>query len=162
VDVEQLKRDVEFNPADLDAAVQNHASLFVHYANNARLARRQHDRMKAAFDILNSRLDALHRESLKAATAGKATETQILSAVKADPRWWAAQQRLIDAKAIYDLANDAKEAFSHRRDMIIQTSVDNRVERQGELRIQSVKEGVQDGRKAALEAEAASRAQRNG
>jgi hypothetical protein len=62
-----------------------------------------------------------------------------LAAVKADPRWWAAQQRLIDAKAIYDLANDAKEAFSHRRDMIIQTSVDNRVERQGELRFQSVK-----------------------
>lgn len=154
VDAEQLKRDVEFNVANLDEAVQSHASLFVHYANNARLARRQHDRMKAACDILESRLDSYHREVLKA--AGKATENQIAAAVKADPRWWAAQQRLIDAKAIYDLANDAKEAFAQRRDMIVQISVDRREERKGELRIKA----VDDGRALALAAEAASRQQR--
>jgi hypothetical protein len=70
----QARRGVQ--PTDLDEAVQNHASLFVHYANNARLARRQFDRMKAAFDILDSRLEAHTGEPQGEATAGKATESR--------------------------------------------------------------------------------------
>jgi hypothetical protein len=133
VNADQLRRDVEFNVNDLDNAIQRHASLFVYYANQARLAGRQFERMKAAFEIMESRLDHLWRETLK--SSGKATEAQITAAVKADSRWWKAQQRLIDAKAIYELAKDARNAFDHRRDMIVQVSVDQRVERQGELRI---------------------------
>jgi hypothetical protein len=153
VDPEQLKRDVEFSVHNLDEAVQNHASTFVHYANNARLARRQFERMKAAFDILESRLEAHYRLMAKS-TGEKATDKSIEAQVKGDPRWWAGQTKLIDAKAIYELANDARAAFDHRRDMIVQVSVDRRKEREGELRFNAVREG----REAALLAEQSRRA----
>jgi hypothetical protein len=156
VDAEQLKKDVEFSVHNLDEAVQNHASMFVHYANNARMARRQFERMKAAFEILESRLDAHYRLTLKM-NGEKVTDKAIEAAVKGDPRWWAGQQRLIDAKAIYELANDARSAFEHRRDMIVQVSVDRRKEREGELRFRS-EQAIADGREAALAAERARRA----
>lgn len=134
IDVDQLKKDVEFDPNDLDTAVRQHAGLFIHYANIARLARRQWERMKAAVEILESRLGTYHREALTGA-GGKVTEAMIEAATKSDPRWWAAQQKEIDARAIYDLANDAREAFSQRKDMIVQVSVDRRREKEGQLRI---------------------------
>jgi hypothetical protein len=160
VDAEQLKRDVEFSVHNLDDAVQKHASLFVHYANNARMARRQFERMKAAFDILESRLEA-HYRLLAKSTGEKATDKSIEAQVKGDPRWWAGQQRLIDAKAIYDLANDARTAFEHRKDMIVQVSVDRRKEREGELRFrveQDSREATQRARDEAIAAEQRRRA----
>jgi hypothetical protein len=139
VDVEQLKLDVTINPNDLDDAVLSHAAKFVHYANQSRLARRQWEKMKNAFDILESRLYQVHRELLTAGEAKKPTEAVIDAAVKTDPRWWAASNRLTDAQAIYNLANDARSAFEQRRDMIIQISTDRREERKGQLRIMEAK-----------------------
>jgi hypothetical protein len=148
VDADQLKKDVEFDPRDLDNAVRSHAGLFVHYANLSRLARRQFERMKAACEILESRLDAHYRTTLKA-DGSKVTDKAIDAAVKGDPRWWAAQNRMIDAKAIYDLASDAREAFTQRKDMIVQVSVDRRREREGEFRVKedpsvSTRQGILD------------------
>lgn len=148
VDADQLKKDVEFDPNDLDNAVRQHASLFIHYADRARLARRQFERMKAAFEILESRLAMHHREQ-QIKDGKKPTEASVDAAVKCDPRWFAAQQKVIDARAIYDLANDAREAFSQRRDMIVQVSVDRRREREGQLRIM---EDPKTAREAVLDA----------
>ncbi len=145
VDPDQLKRDVEFDLNDLDNAIRSHAALFVHYANLSRLARRQFERMKATAEILESKLYAVHREALLAA-GGKATEATIDAAVKCDPRWFATQQKVIDSRAIYDLAGDAREAFAQRKDMLIQISVDRRVERQGEIRIGAAKSAVEEAR----------------
>ena len=136
VDAEQLKKDVEFDPNDLDNAVRQHASLFIHYANLARLARRQWERMKAAAEIMESRL-AMHHRAAQITDGKKPTEASVDAAVKCDPRWFATQQKLIDARAIYELANDAREAFGQRRDMIVQVSVDRRREKEGALRIMS-------------------------
>jgi hypothetical protein len=134
VDATQLKKDVEFDPNDLDNAVRQHAALFIHYANLARLARRQFERMKAAAEIMESKLAKHHREALMV-DGKKTTEAMIDGAVKCDPRWFATQQKLIDARAIYELANDAREAFAQRRDMIVQVSVDRRREKEGALRV---------------------------
>lgn len=149
VNADQLKRDVAFDPNDLDPAVREHAALFVHYSNLARLARRQFEQMKVTVDVLCSRLYAIHRERLLK-EGGKATEALIEASVKSDPRYYAAQKKLIDARAIYDLASDAREAFSQRKDMIIQTSVDRRRERDGELRVKTA-EAVNDAREAAMQ-----------
>jgi hypothetical protein len=82
------------------------------------------------------------------------------NAVKADPRYANAQNQIIEARALFDIANDAREAYTQRKDMIVQISVDRRREREGQLRIIAAKEGenaVQSGREAALAAEAARR-----
>lgn len=152
VNADQLRRDVHFNVNDLDDAICSHAGLYVHYADLARQARRQHERMKVTAEVMESRLRAVHREAFVAAGV-KATVDQIDVAVKTDPRWYAAQQKLIDARAIMDLAVDAREAFQQRKDMLIQVSVDRRREREGELRIgngQPAAQRNQDAREGVL------------
>lgn len=150
VNAAQLAIDVAFNPNDLDDAMVKQASMFVHYANLASLAKMQYDRMKAAFEILESKLDNIHRERMKADGA-KVTEAQIAAAVKTDPRWWQAQQRLIRAKGIADLAANAREAFSQRRDMLIQMGSDRRNERSGQLRIMEGQRQVDHARADVME-----------
>jgi hypothetical protein len=160
VDANQLKADVEFDPTDLDNAARSQAPMFVTYANLARLARRQFERMKVAVEIMESRLYAYHRDELTK-EGKKATEAQIDAAVKTDKRYFAAKEKFIDARAIYDLANDAREAFSQRKDMIVQMTVDRRTERQGELRIMAADtaaESAQSARQAVLKGLAAQRA----
>jgi hypothetical protein len=159
VDVAQLKRDLAVNPNDLDDAVISQAPMFVHYAEQAAYARRQYEKAKLAADILESQLDSAWRKKL-AEDGGKVTEKMVENAVKADPRYASAQNQIIEARALFDIANDAREAYTQRKDMIVQISVDRRREREGQLRIIAAKEGenaVQSGREAALAAEAARR-----
>jgi hypothetical protein len=134
VSAPQLKRDVAFELHDLDNAIRMQAGLYVHYADLARQARRQHDRMKVTAEVMESRLYATHREAVITA-GGKPTKDQVEALVRTDPRWYAAQQKVIDAKAIMDLAVDSREALHQRKDMLVQVSVDRRREREGELRI---------------------------
>ena len=139
VDADQLKRDVNFDLADLDNAIRLHAGLFVHYSDLARRAKHQFEKMKVTVDVLESRLYAIHKEAMVAAGT-KPTEKAVEAAVASDPRWYTAKTKLIDAQAISNFANDAREAFSQRKDMLVQVSVDRRVEQQGELRIKAAQE----------------------
>lgn len=134
VDADQLKRDVNFDVADLDTAICQHAGLFVHYSDLSRRARQQWEKMKVTVEVLESRLYAIHKEAMVAAGV-KPTEAAVAAAVNSDPRWHAAKMKVIDAQAISNFAGDAREAFSQRKDMLVQVSVDRRVEQQGELRI---------------------------
>lgn len=155
VSAAELQKDVAIDPDNLDKACVEHAGLFVHYASLRAQARGQYEKMKAAFEILESRLYAQIRVEL-AAEGKKVTEAQVDAAVKAHPKWWAGKNRLIETQGIYDLAQNAAAAFEQRRDMIIQIGSDRRIERQGELRIKeatagrdgvmSIVKGQKDGR----------------
>lgn len=147
----ELRADVAFDLNYLDEAIRDHAGRFVHYAGLSARARRQYELTKAITEVAESKLYAIHRESF-AAEGKKATEGQIEAAVKQDPRWFSAQQRLIDARAIASLAGDAREAFSQRKDMLVQVSVDRRTEMQGELRIRAAQAAQGDARTAAVNA----------
>ncbi|MEZ2310850.1 hypothetical protein AB6809_29820 [Paraburkholderia sp. RCC_158] len=161
VDVGQLKQDLQVNPNDLDDAVISQAPMFVHYAQQAALARRQWEKSKLAAEVTESQLDSAWRKKfLEDGT--KVTEKVVENAVKSDPRYIKAHTQVIEARALYDIANDAREAYMQRKDMIVQISVDRRRERDGQLRILAAKEtetAIQSGRDAALAAEAARRAQ---
>lgn len=136
IDPDRLKADVSINILDLDGALMTHASNFVHYAVQASNARRQFERMKAAFEIHESKLDNKWRTVLKEENP-KTTEAQIRAAVVGDPTWSAANSRLIEARTIYELAQDAKEAFVMRRDTLLQLAKDAREERKGDMRVQA-------------------------
>jgi hypothetical protein len=159
VDVAQLKKDLAVNPNDLDDAVISQAPMFVHYAQQAAQARRQWDKSKLAAEVTESQLDSAWRKKfLEDGT--KVTEKVVENAVKSDPRYIKAHTQVIEARALYDIANDAREAYMQRKDMIVQISVDRRREREGQLRIQAAQgaeNAVQSGREAALAAEAARR-----
>jgi hypothetical protein len=144
VDPEQLAKDVSIDIADLSGALQKHASLFVHYASQAVRAKRQYERYKVAVEILEAKLDAEYRKSLKAEAAEeegpksrsvKPTEPQIKAAVVTDPRYKAAYARLIDAQQIHRLAEIAERSFEHRRATLIQMAQDASREAGGQLRV---------------------------
>ncbi|WP_155631128.1 hypothetical protein [Burkholderia cepacia] len=139
VDATQLKQDLQVNPNDLDEAVISQAPMFVHYAQQAALARRQWEKCKLAADVMESTLDSAWRKKF-VLDGQKATEKMVENAVKSDPRMIAAQTKVIEARALYDIANDAREAYMQRKDMIVQVSVDRRREREGQLRIMQARE----------------------
>jgi hypothetical protein len=150
IDPARLKRDVAFSPHNIDDAMMTHASKFVHYAVQSSMARGQFERMKAAFEILESKLDGEHRTVLKEENP-KTTEAQIRAAVVADARWKAANARLIETRTVYELAQDAKEAFTMRRDTLLQVAKNVREERGGEMRLKEIQEDHKATRERVLE-----------
>ena len=136
---EELAQHVSIDINNLDDAYTKHAGWFVHYANMRSLARKQFEKMKSAFEVLEARLYAEIRASLAADASKKPTEAAIEAAVKADPRWWAGKNRVIEAQGIYDLAQNSASAFEQRRDMLIQIGSDRRLERQGQARVMEAK-----------------------
>jgi hypothetical protein len=152
VEVERLKLDCNIDLSDLDNAVRQQASLYVHYADLARQARRQHERMKVTAEVMESKLYHIHRTALLQEGV-KPTKDQVDAAVRMDPRWYAAMQKVIDAKAIMDLAVDAREALSQRKDMLVQITVDRRREMEGQMRVMNDPVTTRNGILAALAAQ---------
>lgn len=138
-----LRADVAINPADLDSAMTTHTSMYVHYATQAVMARKQFDRYKNALEILEARLDAEYRASLSEG-GKKCTEGQIRAAVTNDKRWAVANSRVIDAQSASRLADIAERAFDQRRDLLLEMARDRRKEREGELRVSAHKDAMSD------------------
>ena len=134
IDSDQVKKDIAINPNDLDTALLEHASIYIHYAEQTVKARRQYDRLKNAFEILEARLDGEYRESLGGG-AKKPTEASIRNALVADKRWSGAQAKVIEAGSIYRYCEVVENAMSQRRDMILELARNQRKEREGELRV---------------------------
>ena len=134
VDADELKRDIAINPTDLDTAMIEHPSLYVHYATQTVNARRQHERLKSAFEILEARLDKHYRESF-AEEGKKVTENVIRSAIVTDSRWATMNARVIEAQSIWKLCEVAERAFDQRKDMILEVARDRRKEKEGAMRV---------------------------
>lgn len=130
VDPAQLKQDLNFDLSDLSESMTKHASMFIHYAQQAVDARAQYDRFTAAFEILESQLDNSYRTTLKGENP-KTTEPQIRAAIVEDPRWKAAQGRVIKSKQIWKLTEAAERAFEHRKDMLLQVARNAAIEMGG-------------------------------
>lgn len=146
IDMEQVKRDLSINPADLDSAMLSHAGLDMHYSTCTAKARRQYERVKAAFEVLEARLNAHHRRALSEGAKKAPTVDQIRAEVIIDHRWVAANTRVIDAQHIYKMCEAVESSFRARKDLLLETARDRRKEREGELRVL----GVQAARQAAI------------
>lgn len=134
IDPDELRKDVNINPADLDNAMIQHASLYVHYATQTVNARRQYDRIKSAVEILEAQLDDQYRK--RAADEGKkTTEALLKNQITADPRYASAQQKLIEAHSIWKLADVAERAMEQRKDLLLEVARDRRKEKEGQARV---------------------------
>lgn len=153
VNLDEVKADVAINPSDLDSAMMEHASLYVHYATHTVNARRQFERMKSGFEILEATLDAEYR-SMFAEEGKKVTETAIRNALIVDRRYSSGQARVIEAQSIWKLCEVAESALVQRKDLILEIARDRRKEREGQIRVmedQAMRDRVMDmmGKKAA-------------
>lgn len=136
--VDDIKRDVSINIADLDSAMIEHPSMYLYYAMKTVNARRQFDGMKNVSEIRQAQLFAKHRTALLTEGA-KATEAMIDAAVKTDPVYIKAQTELIDAQANWRMCEVAESAFVQRKDMILELARDRRKEQEGKLRVMADK-----------------------
>lgn len=134
VNPDQLKKDISIDITDLTGGMQQHASLYVHYATQAVRAKRQYERNKTALELLEAQLDSRHRQQLKEENP-KTTEGQIRAAVVMDPKWKAMSSRVIDSQQIYRIAEIGERSFDHRRDMLLQIARDAAREGAGQLRV---------------------------
>lgn len=172
IDPHQIKKDLEWSERTLDDDMQRHSSLVSHYSVQSARAKAQHERFKALFEVIESRLYAKHRTALEQkalneammteATPGEApakkgkakdgparvTDAAVASAVKSDPLWWRAKQRVIQAEEIADLARDTMFNLVSRKDLMIEMARDRRKDREGEIRVQAAR----DARDMVLEA----------
>lgn len=136
IDLEQVKRDIHFDPANITDAMAKQQGLYVHYGSIAVRYRSQLDRMKQQMELVENVLDHEHRSRLKEENP-KVTEAQIRAAVVTDRRWRAISQRVIDAKTQYGFAETIERSFEHRREMLKTISAQLLRESEGQLRATS-------------------------
>lgn len=133
-DLDDIKKDVSINLADLDNAMIEHPSLFVHYAMKTVVARKGYDSLKNVCEIRTAQLSAKHRTAF-VADGVKPTEALIDAAVKTDPVYVKAVTELVEAQAKWRMCEVAESAFIQRKDLILELARDRRKEREGQLRV---------------------------
>jgi galactitol-specific phosphotransferase system IIB component len=148
VEIEQIKKDLEFTSVGIDKAFMEQAAMFSYYAFARRQAERQEEKLKHASKIMSSRIDKALRTKCREEKI-KMSEPQIASEIESDPRMIELHKNYLDARQIANLLGDTVEAFRHRRDMLIQFGADSRQERAGELRMSEIS-GDLDSRKQAV------------
>ena len=153
VDPDQVKVDISINMGDLDTAMIEHPGLELHYAMQTAHARRQYERLKAATEILEAKIDAETRE--KWVGEKKPTEAAIKAAVLADKRYSSAQSKLIDAQHIWKLCEATENAFRSRKDLLLEVARDRRKEKEGQMRVLEGQEMRESVMKALRDAKAA-------
>jgi hypothetical protein len=127
-------KDVSINIADLDNAMIEHPSMFVHYAYLTVKARVIYDQSKNSSEIRQAQLSAKYRAQFLA-DGVKATEGLIESSVKMDAEYNEVQTAMIKAQGAWRMAEVAESAFVQRKDMILELARDRRKEREGALRV---------------------------
>ncbi|PZR92066.1 MAG: hypothetical protein DI537_14670 [Stutzerimonas stutzeri] len=134
IDAAQLKRDLAFTTNDLSSAMMEQSSLFAHYGQLSAEASRQVDVLKMLLENTEAAVYKLLRNEA-ATKAEKVTEAQLEKSVARHSRVIGMKKALNEAKRIEATGKIAVESFRHRRDMLVQMGLLERVERQGDLRI---------------------------
>jgi hypothetical protein len=134
VDPDQIKADLHIDLTNINEAMAKHASTFLHYAGQSVRAKRQFERYKLGLEVLEAKLDAEWRTTLKGESA-KSTEPAIRAAIVQDSRYKQMSARMIEAQQVHRLAEAAERAFEHRKDMLLQIARDAARESGGQLRV---------------------------
>lgn len=133
IDADTLKTDIEVNIADLQSAFLRQAGLTAFYGQRAALAERAAGRQKIALKAIEGKRYKEIKEALLSA-GQKPTEAALVAMLDTDPLVIKARSELIELEYYASLGKMAMEAFRQRKDMLVQLSVQDRMDRQGELR----------------------------
>jgi hypothetical protein len=98
--------------------LRDQPSLFAYYAVLAEIADSEMAEAKLALEVTESQLDAQVRAELIAAGT-KATETMIRGKIVTNDVYLAAVSQLNVLRKNYGILRAIKEAFSHRKDMLV-------------------------------------------
>ena len=134
INTEDLKRDVAINPHDLDNVMITHPVLLVHYSVQCVKAKFLFEAMKNKLDILEAKLDSYYRVKL-AETGKKPTEVAIRNAIMANDNYVKMQKKVLSAQEEWRYCEIAEEAFSQRKDLILEIARDRRKEKDSQNRV---------------------------
>ena len=134
VDVDQFRTDTRVSDVDLDRCMIEQSGLRAYYGAQAANAEAQYSRLKMKFEVIEAKLYNEHRTAL-ASSGEKVTEKLIENAVKTDPRWFKAKNRVIEAETISDINRALVDSLRDRKDMLVQLGADRREEGKGQVRI---------------------------
>jgi hypothetical protein len=155
IDAEKTVTDLALNTETITQDMVTYPGTFYHYSTLAIEARHAYDLRKAAHSMLEKEVNTEYRTSLKEENA-KTTEAQIDAAASLDPRIKAGVVRLLNAKRESELAACAAEAFSQRRDMLLQIAKGAAREQLGSMNVTAITAAA--GKERLLEAMAANAA----
>ena len=123
-----INEEISIDPQNLPAVFSEHPGKFAWYATVHAAAQYVVDQAKLTLDVLRSEVAA----RLRAITDGKGkkpSEALIASALEGDEQVKDAQRSLIEAKRQEAVLKALREAFTHRRDMLIQLGASEREEK---------------------------------
>jgi len=127
---EQLQCSEETINEDL----QNQPSLFAWYAVLEELAEAELQEAKLALDLVEAELDAHYRSTLE-----KVTETKISNKIKSSEEYIKAKVAVNEARKKVGILKAIREAFSHRKDMLIALASNMRAQADPEIFIRKEK-----------------------
>lgn len=113
----QLKGNLVIDRNALDAALIRQPQYYLEVSELVADASAYRDYLKEELTRIDAELARLHRTKIEKAT-GKATESQVSSAVSTDPEHKTAFEKFNSAKKTADLAVGLKDAFHQRRYML--------------------------------------------
>lgn len=125
-----LKEDLAFSPNTIDDAMMTQASLFAHYATQAAKAQLQADRLKSQVELVEAMIDKEIRDEANDLSK-KITEALVEKSIRLDARYQEAVNNYNEAKMVATMTKSVTEAFTQRRDMLVQIGKDLREERGG-------------------------------
>jgi len=110
--------DLKIDEDALDLELLEQASLFMRYAKNYAETRRVLDEEKQRLDIVKADIDKQIREHPEKFKVEKITEGAIQSAILTEGTYNIAYKKYLDAKFESDMASNAVQAFSQRKDAL--------------------------------------------
>lgn len=134
---EEAKADLAYSLSDLSGAMMEQAALHLDYAERAAKAARQVNDLKVKLEAAESIVYREIRDSY-AKSGTKITEALLEKEVAAHQTIRKIKLAINEAKQIEAIAKGAVEAFGQRKDMLVQLGAKDRVELEGELRMNAV------------------------
>lgn len=117
----RILRDLEFDRDDLDVAWKTQARKLMEYGYLSAKTEREVSDLKRELERIEAKLYGIYRTTLSLDGA-RINEATIESKVRNDPSYLTARANYDKAKERADILKHAVNAFSHRRDMIVQAS----------------------------------------
>lgn len=119
IDPEQVTEDVKIDPNNLESTMLGIAAIYSRYAHYVSMARIQRDGFKSRKRLLQAKVEKAIRD--KASEEGeKLTNPQVASQVDSHPVVVKADLALNEAAAVLSAIQEALNAVSMKRDMLVQ------------------------------------------
>jgi hypothetical protein len=129
-----LRKDMSYSLADLNTAMMEQGSLFVHYGVLLAKSSKQVDSVEILLKATEAKVYRKVRDD-HIASGEKVTEGQLNSFVNVNSQVIAVKKALSEAKQVETIAKIAVEGFRQRKDMLVQHGSTAREELKGDLRI---------------------------